>query len=316
MKKGLLIGISSFVVIALAVTLFVLVFHKKEEPTYVAETGKLIISNDSQKIFYVGDEFIPPIVTLLNPDGSYERLSDPKELLVTGYDMTNAGTYTVDVVLNREEMIVSSKYDITVYSTIIDGLKVESKIDELVWGKKIKEDDLIVTAHFDDGHNEVINDYSLGYNNEPNDYGEIEVLVLYDSFKVSFSLNVVGKTLDDKYAKIENEAKEILKNLGVTDPSCPRDYKLKNEGYGYDQIVFDGDFDEIITTEEEAYAFLSGEVFKGYKLDGDITETTEKIFLSKKVVLINEEKQIRVTVYVTRLLGKNKYSVVIEDLNI
>ena len=309
-KKGILIAAAIAVVLVTAVILLVVLLPKA--PDDDVTNHRLVLSESTKTVYRVGDTFVPPTVVLIYESGQTENVSSSEFLTVSGYDMQKKGSYTVHVSYECGDVKASKDYRIEVLSNVVTDLSVTCRQDSLLWGEKIDKSNITVTATYDDGRKTAVEEYSLTYNNEPEHYGPIDAKVSYEGIEKTFTIEVVGEELAPEYKALEDEAKRILTALGIVDPSAPRDYSLEFTLAGKAKVKFFCDFDESLT-EQQVLAYVSG-LLADYTTDGNLVDTKEMIFPSKKIVFVHTDKQLQTSAYATRLGSQTKYSMVIEEL--
>lgn len=141
---------------------------------------------------------------------------DKKDFIVKG--KTIAGdTVTIDefkisptkVVEGENKVVIDykgleSQVDIWTHTPQIMSIKAEYKGEDIVTGTKIPKDDIKVTATYDDGHVEKINDFELNPAVVTVE-GENNIKVLYEKFSDNLVINVLGnKKAIEKEALFNN----------------------------------------------------------------------------------------------------------------
>lgn len=275
--------------------------------------AQLILGKDTRTEYRVGDEFTPPVVVLALESGEHENVSSSEHLSISGYDLQQKGSYTVHVRYDDGEVKASRDYKIEVLSNVVTDIKVNCQQESLIWGEKLDRTKLTVRAYFEDESHSKVEDYKLLYDNQPQNYGPVEVKVSYGGIDKYFTINVVGEVIDPKYKPLEDEAKRILNAMGVENPLCPQDYSLEIDIYGKAKLKAFFELDEGLTDTNQMLAYISG-IFCDYTTNGEITDSLEMVLPSKKIVFINSEKQLQASVYFIQLPGANKQSFIIEEL--
>lgn len=105
------------------------------------------------------------------------------------------------VVIDYKGLI--SQVDIWAHTPQITSIKAEYKGEDIATGTKISKDDIKVTATYDDGHVEKINDFELDPVVVTVD-GENNIKVLYEKFSDTIVVNVLDKKAIEKKPLFNN----------------------------------------------------------------------------------------------------------------
>lgn len=309
--KKLIIIIISIITLAIA-TISLIIFFPRDEKT-VENKNKLIIAEGAKVTYHINDEFVVPLVILIKEDNTSTDVTNSQYLSFSGYDLSIKGDYDVLVSFDDSVIKTSTTYKIQVISNNVVDIKVKCSQESLIWGEYIDKNNIKVTAIYDDSYEEEVTDYKIYYDNKPEENGPIEVKIIYQNITKIFSVNVIEKDISDDYKNLVSEAKRILILLGIPNPTSPKNYELKFESSSNYYIAITGDFPQELESEEDIFNYLYP-IFTDYDQYGEIEDTYEMIFLSKKVVFINNDKELKTTIYITKLTGAYKYSIKIQDL--
>ena len=259
---------------------------------------ELIIGVETRTDYYLGDEYENPSIYAKYND-TIINVTNSSHIKISGFDSSQAGVQTIQIKYDDGQRFGHYSYNVYIHDANPISIYVNYSNSKLIWGQRIDKSKLTVELIYSDKTRKLVDNYILKYNSMPDEYGGIDVYVLFEDFKTKFNVNVVGIDIDEQYSLIENEAKLILARLGKKDATCPMDYtfSISYNGNGVINIVdiFEGYSEENV---DELISFITFSLFSNYfVIDGPI-DSTDLLVPSKKIVYYNEEFNIKCRLYI------------------